>query len=239
MSLGALLDSAQCKPWEQPHPAWGTPLPHFERANYCSAAALPLQSDFVETRFRDRLQSELEQRRRANPRYSLRAFAAFLGTDHSTLSQILRAQRKLPLTRIRAWAKRLGLEPEAIAAYVAAEHLPDPQTAARESQIRHWTAEASAVLMLPIHWELFRLCGTSGFRNDSRWIASQTGASVDEVNIAFQRLLRLGLLRTRTDARWTVTDNKLKTEREFQREALKRVREKAAEFSVNLPRTLK
>jgi transcriptional regulator with XRE-family HTH domain len=194
----------------------------------------------VEDRFRNRLQREFEQRRQANARYSLRAFATFLGTDHSTLSQILRSQRPLPLTRIRAWAKKLGLEPEVTAAYVAAEHLPDPQSAARESQIRHWTAEASAIMMHPVHWDIVRLSRTREFRSDSRWVAEQTGATVDEVNIAFARLLRLELLRTRADGRWVVTNGqKVRSEREFQKLALTRVREKAAEFHVKLPATLR
>jgi len=87
----------------------------------------------VEDRFRDRLQREFDQRRQANARYSLRAFAAFLGTDHSSLSQILRSQRPLPLRRIRSFSRKLGLDAEVTAAYIASEHLPDAQSAARES----------------------------------------------------------------------------------------------------------
>jgi transcriptional regulator with XRE-family HTH domain len=194
----------------------------------------------VEDRFRNRLQREFEQRKNANQRYSLRAFAVFLGTDHSTLSQILRSQRPLPLTRMRSWAKKLGLDPETTAAYVAAEHLPDAQSAARESQVRHWTAEASAIIMQQVHWHIFVLCRSAEFRSDSRWIAEQTGTTVDEVNIAFARLLRLELLATKADGRWVVnTGNKIKTQHEFQRAALSRIREKAAEYQVRLPNTLR
>jgi hypothetical protein len=46
---------------------------------------------------------------RKNARYSLPAFAAFLGTDHSTLQQILRGTRRAP------------------AGYIAKEHVPDAQ----------------------------------------------------------------------------------------------------------------
>ncbi|HEY6305853.1 MAG TPA: hypothetical protein VI488_05250 [Candidatus Angelobacter sp.] len=46
--------------------------------------------------FRQRLEQEFKVRREKNARYSLRAFAAPLGTDHSTLSQILRAGRRVP-----------------------------------------------------------------------------------------------------------------------------------------------
>ena len=60
-------------------------------------------------RFRDRLQSEFDARREKNARYSMRAFAKLLGTEHATVSQILRGTRRVPLARIRAWAKRLGI----------------------------------------------------------------------------------------------------------------------------------
>jgi transcriptional regulator with XRE-family HTH domain len=194
----------------------------------------------MEERFRLRLQREFDERRQANRRYSLRAFAAFLETDHSTLSQILRSQRTLPLARIRQWAKKLGIEPELAAAYIAAEHLPDPQSAARESQMRHWTAEAGAVVMNSVHWRIFDLCQSHTVPGDSRSVAAETNASIDDVNIAFSRLLRLGLVRTSDKGRWMVTTgDKVKTERQFQRIALTRVREKAAEFSVKLPAMLR
>jgi transcriptional regulator with XRE-family HTH domain len=186
------------------------------------------------------LQREFDERRKANERYSLRAFAAFLGTDHSTLSQVLRSQRPLPLGRIRTFAKKLGLDPEVTAAYIAAEHLPDPQSAARESQLRHWTAEASAIIMHPVHWAIFRLCRSPEFRSDSRWIAKQTTATIDEVNVAFSRLLRLELLRTDSKGRWIVNGGtRIRSEREFQRVALSRVRQKAAEYQVKLPSTFR
>jgi transcriptional regulator with XRE-family HTH domain len=194
----------------------------------------------MEDRFRDRLRREFEQRRSVNSRYSLRAFAAFLGTDHSTLSQILRSKRPLPLSRIRSWAKKLGLEPEVAAAYVAAEHLPDVHTLARDNQVRHWTAEASAIFMHPLHWQVFQLCGKRSSKTGSRQVADQCGATVDQVNIVFQRLLRLELLRTDADGRWlATTGSKVKSEREFQKMALTRVREKAAEYRVKLPPSLR
>jgi transcriptional regulator with XRE-family HTH domain len=190
----------------------------------------------VEERFRDRLQHEFDQRRQTNKRYSLRAFATFLGTDHSSLSQILKSQRSVPLSRIRSWARKLGLSPEVTATYLAAEHLPDSQTTARQNQVRHWTAEASAIILQPVHWDIFRLCRTRSFRSDSRWVAEQCGTTVDEVNVAFARLLRLGLVATLQNGRWVAASGtKASSEREFQKTALTRVREKAAEDRVKLP----
>jgi len=185
--------------------------------------------------FRDRLERELEARREKNPRYSLRAFATFLGADHSTLSQILKGSRRVPAASIRCWARKLGMSREEAAVYVASEHVPDAATAARQAQLLHWTAEAPSIVTEPAHWEIVRLSRMKAFRADCRWIAQQIGAEVDEVNMAFSRLLRLGLLEVRSAGKWRDTTGlQAPTEQEFRRLALTRVREKAAEAHVQL-----
>jgi hypothetical protein len=81
------------------------------------------------------------------------------------------------------------------------------------------------------------LCGTGQFRPDCRWIAGHTGVPVDEVNIALQRLLRLGLLELTPDGSWRDCSGLGKaTAREFRRVALARVRAKAAEDRVIIGR---
>jgi len=189
-------------------------------------------------RFRDRLEEEFAARRAKNARYSLRAFASFLGTDHSTLSQIIRSSRRVPIGQIREWARKLGLSREEAAVYIAAEHVPSVEDAAREAQLRHWTAEAMAIVTEPVHWEIIRLSRTEGFRADSRWLAKQTGTSVDAVNMAFTRLLRLNLIEASASGAWSERTGLEKlTEAGFRKLALARVREKAAESNVQLRST--
>ena len=186
-------------------------------------------------RFRDKLESEFTSRRARNARYSLRAFAAFLETDHSTLSQILKGSRRVPVGQIRTWSRRLGLSREEAAVYVASEHVPSAGDAAREAQLRHWTAEAMAIVTEPVHWEMIRLSRTSEFRADSRWLAKQAGATIDAVNMAFTRLLRLELIEARSTGAWSErTGLQPLTEAGFRKLALARVREKAAQSNVRL-----
>jgi hypothetical protein len=123
-------------------------------------------------------------RKQANPRYSLRAFARFLGTDHSTLSQVMKGRRRATVKQIRDIGKKLGSSSEEISVYLAAEHVPDPSTTERNAQLRHWTAEALAVITGRAHWEIVRLSRERDFRADCRWIAAQAGVSVDEANLA-------------------------------------------------------
>lgn len=171
--------------------------------------------------FAARLLAEYEFRRAANRRYSLRAFARFLGVDHSTLGQILRGQRPAPSASIRAFGGRIGLGPEEISAYVAAEHLPSEEHLDRLSQLRHWTAEALAVASQPLHYRISQLTARADFQPDLRWIAERAGATVDEIAIAVQRLLRLGLLRM-DGPRWVCAASS--GEDDFRAQALERVR---------------
>jgi transcriptional regulator with XRE-family HTH domain len=185
------------------------------------------------TLFGERLCREFESRRKRNSRYSIRAFATFLRTDHSTLSQILRGTRRVPVNRISVWAKKLGMSDEEIALYAAAESAPDTAAHARQEQIRHWTAEAASLVREPLHLQILELSRKPNFRADCRWIATQLNVTVDEVNIAFSRLLRLRLVTANGPDKWTdLTCIPQLTEREFLDMALARARESAFEFGV-------
>jgi transcriptional regulator with XRE-family HTH domain len=192
-----------------------------------------------EQRFRYRLQRAWEERRQNNSRYSLRAFAVFLGADHSTVSQVLRGLRRASTSQIRAWSAKLGMSREEAAAFVAAEHLPDESAAQRERHLRHWSAEALQLIADRTHWEIVRSSRIPGFRLDCRSFARQVSVSVDDVNMALSRLLRLGLIGM--EAHGTLIDlTRLDnlgqdnvTEAKFRRMALIRVREKAASSLVN------
>ena len=179
--------------------------------------------------FREKQEQEFAARRAKNPRHFLRAFAAFLGTDHSSLAQILRGSRRAPAVQIRAWARKLGLTQEEAAVYIAAEHVPDAATAHRQHQLRHWTAEALGIVSEPAHWEIVRLSRAAAFEPDSRWIARQTGLTVDQVNVALSRLLRLRLLAIGADGKWQDFATQAITERQFRKLALARVRQMAKE----------
>ena len=123
------------------------------------------------------LRTEFSARRQRNARYSLRAFARFLGVDHATLSQILRGRRSLSPRMATRLGRRLGLAPALVAE-------------ARQQQ----TAEA-----------VLRLTRSPAFQPNSRWIATRTGLPLDAVNSALDRLLRHGDLVMESAARWTAT----------------------------------
>jgi transcriptional regulator with XRE-family HTH domain len=176
--------------------------------------------------FRNRLEQEFAARREKNSRYSLRAFAKFLGADHSSVSQILRGTRPVPAVRIRAWGKKLGLSAEEISAYIAAGHVPEAAVLDRQKQLLHWTAEAMSIVTDPVHYEIIRLSRSKSFRADCRWIAQETGFTADEVNIAVSRLLRLGLIELHKDRWRDLTQIAELSPARFRKLALSKVREK-------------
>jgi transcriptional regulator with XRE-family HTH domain len=176
--------------------------------------------------FRNRLAQEFAARREKNSRYSLRAFAKFLGADHSTVSQILRGARPVPASRIRAWGKKLALSAEEISAYIAAGHVPEADVLERQRQLLHWSVEAMSIVTEPLHYEIVCLSRSEAFRADCRWIAEETGVTTDAVNIAVSRLLRLGLMEMDKDRWRDLTELADLNPDAFRKLALARVREK-------------
>ncbi len=156
--------------------------------------------------FRRHLQAELARRCADNPQYSLRAFARDLDVDHSSLSQILRGRRRLSERALRGFGERLGIAPDRIEAFVA----HDSRRAAGEGSdgegelafVRELTEDALAVVTSLEHYAILELLRLEDFRPDVSWIARVLGITTDEVQVALQRLLRLGMLEMRAADRW-------------------------------------
>jgi uncharacterized protein (TIGR02147 family) len=154
--------------------------------------------------FRLYLQIELGRRCARSPRYSLRAFAKYLGVNHATLSQILRGKRPLTARTVNKIGVRLGLEQNVIDNYVANLHLADPLCENSSLREVHQLAHDAAFLISDWHhYAILELMQLDDFKPDTRWIARVLGLSFDEVNVALTRLVRLGLLEMTSRDRWT------------------------------------
>jgi transcriptional regulator with XRE-family HTH domain len=151
--------------------------------------------------FRHVLQAELARRCSRNPQYSLRAFAKYLGVDHSSLSQLLRGKRRMTARAIRKFCARLGFDAETTAAYVAGEpEETDDVAVARE--VRQLACDMASLIADWQHYAILELIHVRDFQPDSRWVARVLGITVDEVNVAVHRLLRLGLLEMAATDQW-------------------------------------
>ena len=156
-----------------------------------------------ETSFRLFLQSELARRCTRNSQYSLRAFALHLDVDHSTLSQWLRGRRPMTLRTIEALGQALRLPASTIEQYVDNARREPEDIAPRNAGVL--TGDTLAAIPDWYHFAILELTHLAEFQPDSRWIARVLDISVDEVNVALQRLIRLDLLDMAARDRWVDT----------------------------------
>ena len=156
-----------------------------------------------DTSFRLFLQSELARRCTRNSQYSLRAFALHLDVDHSTLSQWLRGRRPMTARSIESIGHSLRLPESAIERYVDHARRESEDAALRTPGVL--TGETASAIADWYHFAILELTRLAEFRPDSRWIARVLDISVDEVNVALQRLIRLDLLDMAAPDRWVDT----------------------------------
>ncbi len=169
-----------------------------------------LQPDFTTTTtrvsphstFRLYLQAELARRCSTNPQYSLRSFALQLKIDHSTLSQILRGKRLLSDRVISKLGKRLALDSSTIDAFILQEKLRSAEVRSTQGEIRQLAHDTVSLISNVYHYTILELIRLPEFKPDSRWIARVLNLTVDEVNLAIARLLRLGLLEMVAVDKW-------------------------------------
>ena len=151
--------------------------------------------------FRARLRRELAARCGRNPRYSLRAFANFLDTDHASLSQMMRGTRTCTPPSIRRFGARIGLTAEEIAVYVAKAEAERQYDVIADDN-RTLADDAAKVLGSWTAFAILELMRLKEFRPDVRWISRVLGVEVDEVQITLQHLLRLGFLQMKSADEW-------------------------------------
>lgn len=154
--------------------------------------------------FRSFLRERFRAAARRNSRFSLRSFARQLGINHSSLSQILRSKRPLTESTVQILGTRLGLPEEAIRNYAqGVKTRLDFGGSSRDVHRFNFDLDTFQLLSVWYHQAILELTHLRIFKPDSRWISKMLGIGVDEVNVALQRLLRLGLLEMSKRKRWT------------------------------------
>jgi uncharacterized protein (TIGR02147 family) len=148
------------------------------------------------------LQERLRVAKQRNPKFSLRSFAQQLGIDHSTLSQVLRRKRRLSPGSLETIGKRLGLSETMLGGETRSARKTHNADAAPIPATYNFDLDTFQILTEWYHFAILELLHIDEFKPDSRWIAKTLGLDIQEVNIALQRLLRLGLLQMEGRKRW-------------------------------------
>ena len=146
--------------------------------------------------FRLYLQKELLRRCRKNPAYSVRAFARDARISPSALSSMLRGGRPITNKSRTRVGVALGLKLDEIEKFKAHVHgNAKAGTALPQHRYRRIAADTFALISEWQHYAILELMKTKHFSADARWIATRLGLSVHEINMAIERLLRLGLVK--------------------------------------------
>lgn len=151
--------------------------------------------------FRLWLQSELLQRCKRNPAYSLRAFAALLDMDASSISQIISGKRNASTKVIMKICERLSADPHYTEKFLKADQKRTSGKSRPSEEITYSTMSEDAILYISnwYHFAILELMNSDYFQSQPSWIANRLGLTTSEVKIAIERLIRLNLVRKEDD----------------------------------------
>lgn len=149
--------------------------------------------------FRQLLQEELLRRCKANPKYSLRAFAGSLGLESSRLSKILRGERPANAMLVEKLGQKLGLTLNQIEQYKSQTSNTKNKKSTDYHQI---SLDAFQLIADWHHYAVLELMKTTNFKSDVGWIARRLGATVHEIRACVERLQRIGILEINNKGEW-------------------------------------
>ena len=166
----------------------------------------------MQTTYKGILKQALVERSRANPGYSLRAFARDLGLAPSTLSEVLNGRKGLSPRKSDRVAKGLRL-PEWQSSYfrdlVARSHarsLSEKKEAserlaarAEETALQHLKSETARSLTSWLDLAVLEATHLKDFQPSETWLAKKLGVGASEVRAVKQRLVQVKLLEVSPD----------------------------------------
>lgn len=140
------------------------------------------------------LKNELEERKKKNSRYSLRAFAQSLGISAAQLSQLLSGKRNLTPEVLRQIAEALHLSPEEERSLLTQMFLGEQGSRSEAKQKRQLEEDEFRLISDWYHYAILSLGKVRGAKADPFWIADRLGISPTEAREALARLRRLEIL---------------------------------------------
>ncbi len=151
--------------------------------------------------FRIFLQSELIRRCKANPLYSLRAFARTLDIEPSFLSKILKGKRSVTESMLFHCASRLNLDSKDIFRFRNLNKVDSPKSKLGMNY-QQLAYDHFQVISDWYHYAILELVTVKKFKPSTVWIARVLGISQAEAQAAVERLFKLGYLREAENKSW-------------------------------------
>lgn len=193
--------------------------------------------------FRTILLEELEVRCNRNSRYSLRAFARFLGLTPSRLSEIMNRRSGLSRELAEKMAKRLDFNKQEIEIFcdlVESEHARSPaKRQFAKLKLQKYVTPEYGQLQLDAFkaisdWYCFpilELTKLKTFKNNENWIAKALDITPTEAKAAIERLQRLNLLELK-DGKLVPTENFTATPNDIPSDAIKKAHQQLLEKAI-------
>jgi uncharacterized protein (TIGR02147 family) len=146
------------------------------------------------------LRQILLKKMKANPAYSARAFARDIGVSPAFVTMILNGKKTINLNRAVEIARALKLSEVTKGALLNAVIAESGLSLQFKSKVdRRELADLSeqqfAVIADWYHLAILDLVTTTKFKSDPKWIAKRLSLRPFEVEMALERLLKLGLLK--------------------------------------------
>ncbi|MBC7661059.1 MAG: TIGR02147 family protein [Chitinophagaceae bacterium] len=161
--------------------------------------------------YRQILQKELTDRCESNPRYSLRAFARDLKIAPSRLSEILNHKQGLSRRAAESITRALGYGPEEMEYFCDLVSLKHARSVKEreDAKIRVFKADFEKQKDEPFslqadsfkiisdwyHLGILELMKVKNFRHDTKWISRRLGVQIIQIELAVERLCRVGLMK--------------------------------------------
>lgn len=177
----------------------------------------------IEQRFLSMLRFELDSRIRSNQKYSMRAFARYLGVEPSALSKILSEKRKLSPEKRMGFAKSLGWDMGTL--------FPSLDRQSNQPEFMNVARDQEELVTTWYHYAILELARIKSYVPTSTFIARNLGISRFEAKAALDRLKRLRMLDARgrlvTDKNRTTTVGNARISGDKLRQLQKKMLEKA------------
>jgi uncharacterized protein (TIGR02147 family) len=141
-----------------------------------------------------RIQDEFERRRARNHRYSMRTYARFLGIEVSMLSRVL--QGKLPFTKgmLNKASIALLFSPDEYLFFEKEITEKKDSKKGHSSVIPQIDQEQFKIIQDWYHFVILELASLPDFEATGEWVSNKLGISLDEAQLAIERLVRLEFL---------------------------------------------
>ncbi|MEC9282533.1 MAG: TIGR02147 family protein [Bdellovibrionota bacterium] len=146
----------------------------------------------------DILKSNFQKKKQRNTRYSLRAYANFLGMDASSLSKVLKGQRNLPSSLGQQIVEKLDLDEAQKNVFY--QSLVETRSKRIRDDSEQWSyseLKTEKAFKVVAEWEYFAVLNVvklKSFEPNASWISDRLGISLVRVEEVLTDLLELKLL---------------------------------------------